>query len=104
MKRVDDYIKKKIKNDKSFADKYTWTIQKSSIVAKIIKYRNKHNLTQAQLAESLGVTQQYISKIEEGEFSSLETVEKLLYKLGYGVKIQIVSIKGRKFSKDLITG
>jgi transcriptional regulator with XRE-family HTH domain len=104
MKRVDDYIKRKIKNKKNFENEYTWIMQKANIVAKIIEYRNKHNLTQAQLAKSVGVTQQYISKIEEGEFSGLPTVEKLLHKLGYGVKVQIISIKGKFFSKELIKG
>ena len=95
MKKVDDYIEKKMKNDTEFKEKYDWVMQKSIIAKKIIKHRIEHNLSQAQLASELGVTQQYISKIEEGDFSNLATVEKILYRMGYGVHLKIVSLRKR---------
>lgn len=102
MKKVDDYIRKKMDEDPEFKASYAWTMQKVKIVSKIISYRNKHNLSQVQLARELGVTQQYISKIEEGEFSNLATVEKILYRLGYGIKLEIIPIH-RKHSKKFAT-
>ena len=41
------------------------------------KLRRKKKLTQKQLAELIGVTQSYISKIEQGNVKSL-TIGKLL--------------------------
>ena len=102
MKKVDDYIKEKMGKDPDFKSRYAWTMQKAAIAKKIIKYRLKHKLSQAQFAKELSVTQQYISKIEEGEFSNLATVEKILYHMGYGVKLQIIPLR-RKHSKQLGT-
>jgi len=100
MKKVDDFIREKMEKDPDFKARYTWTMQKAEIANKIIKYRVKNKLTQAQLARKLGVTQQYISKIEEGEFSNLETAEKILYLMGYGVKISIIPLH-KKHSEEL---
>ena len=102
MKKVDDYIKEKMKKDPYFTSRYSWTMQKAAIAKKIIKYRIEHNLTQADLAGKLGITQQYISKIEEGDFTNLATAEKILYYMGYGVKLEIISL-GKKHSKHLAT-
>ncbi len=95
MKKVDDYIKEKMKKDLDFKSyRYDLIKQKVKVVKKIIEYRNKNNLSQAQLAKELGVTQQYISKVEEGEFSKLETVENLLYHIGYRLELEVVRLKG----------
>lgn len=92
MKKVDDYIKEKAKNDPNFKSRYDLITQKAAVAKKIIEYRIKHNLSQAELAEEIGVTQQYISKIEEGEFSNLGTVENILHHLGYRLKIEAVRL------------
>jgi hypothetical protein len=52
----------------------------------------KNGLNQKQLAERVGVTQQYISKIENGEFSSVATLEKVLLFIGYTVKMQAIPL------------
>jgi transcriptional regulator with XRE-family HTH domain len=38
------------------------------------------------------VTQQHISKIENGEFSSVATLEKILLFIGYTVRIQAIPL------------
>ena len=75
MKKVDDYIKEKLKRNPDFKARYDLIKEKVAIVKKIIAYRIQHKLSQEQLAREIGVTQQYISKIEEGEFSNLDSIE-----------------------------
>jgi len=92
VKKVDDYIKGKIKKDSELKSRYDLIKQKAKVVKKIIDYRNKHQLSQTQLAKKLNVTQQYISKIEEGNFSNLKTVENLLYHIGYSLKLAVIRL------------
>lgn len=92
MKKVETHIKEKMAKDPEFKARYDLIQEKVKVVKKIIGYRNKHKLSQADLARDLGVTQQYISKIEEGEFSNLATVENLLYHIGYRLELKVVRL------------
>ncbi len=92
MKKVDDYIKEKIKRNPDFKARYNLIMEKSAVVKKIIAYRIRHKLSQEQLAQEIGVTQQYISKIEEGEFSNLDTIENVLEHIGYRLKLEVVPV------------
>ena len=90
MRKVDDYIKEKLKRNPDFKARYNLLMEKTAVVKKIIEYRIRHKLSQEQLAKELGVTQQYISKIEEGEFSNLDTIENVLEHIGYRLKLEVV--------------
>ena len=92
MKKVNDYIKEKIKKDPDFAACYDWIKEKVAVVKKIIAYRIRHKLSQGELAKEIGVTQQYISKIEEGEFSNLDAIENILEYIGYRLKLEVVPV------------
>ena len=92
MKKVEEHINEKLKNDPEFKERYSLILQKAEIAKKIIDYRIKHNLSQAQLADELGISQQYISKIEEGHFSTLEMVEHILSHIGYRLKLKVEPI------------
>ena len=92
MRKVDDYIKEKIKKHPDFKARYDLLMEKAAVVKKIIAYRIRHKLSQEQLAQDLGVTQQYISKIEEGEFSNLDTIENVLEHIGYRLKLEVVPV------------
>ena len=83
---VKEHLKEELK-DPYFKELHELGQQKREVVKKIIAYRIKHNLNQRQLAKKIGVTQQHISKIENGEFSSIFTLEKVLLGIGYSVKI-----------------
>ena len=89
-----DHLKEILK-DPYFKELYELDQQKLAIVKKIVAYRIKYKLTQGQLAKQIGITQQHISKIENGEFSSVSTLEKVLLGIGYAVKIQAVPLKGK---------
>ena len=88
---VRDHLKVMLK-DPYFKELYELDQQKLAVVKKIIAYRVKYHLTQGQLAKQIGVTQQHISKIESGEFSSVATLEKVLLGIGYSVRIQVVPV------------
>jgi len=59
------------------------------VIKKIIEYCIRHNLSQERLAREIGVTQHYISKIEEGEFSNLDAIENILEHIGYRLKLEV---------------
>lgn len=99
IKKVDDLLKEDLKNS-YFKELWELEEQKLEIVKPIIEYRIKHNLTQEQLAKKIGVTQQHISNIESGEFSSVTTLEKVLLFIGYKVKMEAVPLT--KTIKDRI--
>jgi len=90
---VRDHLKEELK-DPHFKELYELHQQKLMIVKKIIDYRVKHHFTQGQLADKVGVSQQYISRIETGDFCTVEVLEKVLTAIGYAVKMQIVPLRG----------
>ncbi len=93
LRSVDDHLKEMAREDPEFRKLYEITEQKLKIVKPIIRYRIDHDLTQGQMAKKIGVTQQHISKIENGEFSSMETLEKVLRYVGFTIKLEAVPVR-----------
>ena len=87
---VKEHLQDKLKNP-YFKELHELEQQKFGIVRKIVDYRIKNNLSQSGLAKQIKVSQQHISKIESGEFSSVATLEKVL--LGIGMTVRIEAIK-----------
>lgn len=90
-KKVDDYLKEQLK-DPYFKELWELEEQKLEMVKPIIDYRIKNNLTQAGLAKQVKISQQHISNIESGEFSSVATLEKVLLFIGYKVKMEAIPL------------
>ena len=88
---VNEHLQEKLA-DPYFKELHELEQQKYNIVKKIIDYRIKEGLTQAELARQLGISQQHISKIEGGEFSSVSTLEKILLGIGMTVRIKAVEL------------
>ena len=91
---VHEHLQEKLK-DPYFKELHELEEQKYGIVNKIISYRIKQGLTQGDLAKQIGVSQQHISKIENGEFSSVSTLEKVLLGIGMTVRIKAVELNAR---------
>jgi len=89
-----EHLKEMLK-DPYFKELYELDQQKLEVVKKIIAYRVKHKLSQRQLAKKIGVSQQHISKIENSEFSSMATLEKVLIGIGYSVRLQVVPLSNK---------
>lgn len=101
--KLDEHLKEKLK-DPYFKELHELEEQKLSIVKRIVEYRIKNKMTQGQLARKARVSQQYISKIENGEFSSVATLEKVLLFIGYTVRIEAVPLRASvKNSIDRMT-
>lgn len=94
MRPINKHLEEKLK-DPYFKELYELEEQKLGIVKRIIDYRIKNNLTQGQLAKRVGVSQQHISKIENGEFSNITTLEKVLLFIGFKVKLEVVPLHKR---------
>jgi DNA-binding XRE family transcriptional regulator len=82
---VNEHLKEMLK-DPYFKELYELDSIKTEIALKIVGYRAKHGLTQGQLAKKVGVSQQQISLVEEGNFSSFQTIQKILLAIGYKIK------------------
>ena len=56
---------------------------KARIAGELIAYRHKHDISQKELADAVGVTQPFISQIENGDWNpSLRRLIGLILKLG----------------------
>ncbi|MFT5207696.1 MAG: transcriptional regulator with XRE-family HTH domain [Candidatus Omnitrophota bacterium] len=78
--------------DPYFKEIYKLEQQKMGIVSRIVEYRIKYKLSQIDLAKKMGVTQQHISKIENGDFSNMTTLENVLFFLGYTLRIKEIPL------------
>jgi len=61
----------------------------AQISGELMAYRKRHNLSQADLARLLGMSQPMISKIESGQNVSIKTLAKIAAKLGGNLKISL---------------
>lgn len=91
IEKVDEHLQGKLK-DPYFREQYELEAQKLEIAKRIVSYRVKKGINQAQLAKAARVTQQHISKIERGEFSSVATLHKILFFIGYTVRIKAIPL------------
>lgn len=89
---MNEHLKEKLK-DPYFKELYELEEQKLNIVKRIVSYRVKRGLSQRDLARQVGVSQQHISKIENGEFSNIATLEKVLLFIGLTVRMSVIPLR-----------
>ncbi len=78
--KVKSHLNDKLRNPQ-FKESYAIELFKAHIANELISIRVKTKTTQGQLARKIGVSQQVISKIENGEFESIKTVIRILLAL-----------------------
>ena len=87
LERAEKHLNEKLKNSE-FREVYELERVKVALAQKIAETRDKHNLTQSELAERMNVSQQFISQIESGDSNlTLETLLKLAQSLNTGIMI-----------------
>lgn len=79
--------------DPEFKTHYQEEKQALKLAMKIAELREKKGLSQQQLAELMGTSQQAISRIESGEYEgfTLKTLEKIAAATGMRIKIDFVA-------------
>lgn len=79
--------------DPEFKTHYQEEKQALKLAMKIAELREKKGLSQQQLAELMGTSQQAISRIESGEYDgfTLKTLEKIAAATGMRIKIDFVA-------------
>jgi ribosome-binding protein aMBF1 (putative translation factor) len=79
--------------DPEFKALYKEERQALKLAMKVVKLREKKGLSQQQLANLMGTSQQAISRIESGEYEgfTLKTLEKLAEATGTQLKIEFVA-------------
>ena len=66
--------------------------EKLKVAKVIIGERIRRRLSQTVLARKLGVAQQQISKLENGDFDNLGTLQKVLSVFGYHMRVSAIPL------------
>lgn len=77
--------------DKKYREKIESGVQRLHVISQIVELREKLNLTQAELARRIGVSQPFIARIENDDASnlSLETLIRIVDALNGEIDIRI---------------
>ncbi len=95
LKRVEDHLQERRRHP-SFRELQELDEEKLKVAKVIIGARIRKRLSQTALARRLGVTQQQVSKLENGEFDNLATLQKVLITMGYQVRASAVPLGHRE--------
>ncbi|NDO45824.1 helix-turn-helix transcriptional regulator [Clostridium sp. MD294] len=94
-KNFRESLKEQMENEE-FKQEWDKTEIEYQIIKAIITAREEKNITQKELAEMTGITQNDISKLENGNANpSLQTLKKLANGLGMAIKLEFVPITNK---------
>ena len=91
LKAVEEHLREKRRHP-SFRELQELDEEKLKVAKVIVGERIRRRLSQTALARRLGVTQQQISKLENGDFDNLGTLQKVLSVLGYHVRVSAIPL------------
>lgn len=88
--KTHEEVLKPYLRDAKFRKGYEEELEKLRVVDALIRLRERRDLTQAQLAHRVGVSQPFIAKLESGETHnfSLETLVKLAVALDSKLEVR----------------
>ena len=97
LKSADDFLEEEMK-DPEFRRMYEIERIKVSLAQKIAVLRDELHLNQSQLAKRMKVSQQFISKLENGDNANvtLETLAKIARSFNMGIKISFTKLDKNK--------
>ena len=87
-KKEELIIKQLIENDKSLQLQHDLFIAEMNFKQELINARRNKNLTQKEVSELSGLSQQAISRLEKGKGGTIETILKYLASIGYSLTIE----------------
>jgi DNA-binding Xre family transcriptional regulator len=79
---------KELMQNPEFAERYEDEKRRVGIAIKIAEYRQKFNISQTELAKRSGITQQQLSKLEQGENCNISTFLKVCNSLGIEIVLR----------------
>ena len=68
--RYEDFLEEQL-SDEEFRNEYNEIEEQFTIAMEVIALRQKHNLTQKELAERVGTSQPAIARLESGNYRNL---------------------------------
>ena len=68
--KYDDFLEEQL-SDEEFRNEYSELEEQFTIAMEVIALRQKHNLTQKELAERVGTSQPAIARLESGNYRNL---------------------------------
>jgi len=68
--KYDDFLKEQLSGEE-FRNEYNEIEEQFTIAMEVIALRQKHNLTQKELAERVGTSQPAIARLESGNYRNL---------------------------------
>lgn len=83
-----------MRNDAEYRREYEALGEEFSLVEAMIQARLAHGLTQAQVAERLGVAQPAVARIESGKNVSLKTLRRYAGALGCKLEVRLRPAEG----------
>lgn len=94
LRSVREHLAQKLR-DPYFKELYELEQERMKIAKIFVDYRIENHLTQEELAKKLDISQQYVSKLEEGIFSNIRDIAKILLAIGYKLEFRIINIPDR---------
>lgn len=100
--KIDDEVLAEELRDREFRELWERTALARAIALELVSYRSRHDLTQRDLAEKLGMKQPQVARLECGDVNpSIETLSRLAERLSLEIALDFrpASAKSKLLTK-----